>query len=74
MLYAFGKNHPLQGVAMNQKTFAQLRQSAQDLGIPTAAKLRKADLQQRLNLKSVPNRGALSKFHPLKYLRDLIEN
>lgn len=36
---------------MTEKTFAQLRQSAQESGIRGAAKLRKADLQQRLNVE-----------------------
>ena len=35
-------------VAMTEKTFIQLRQEAQKRGIPAAAKLRKAKLQQRL--------------------------
>lgn len=33
---------------MTEKTFAQLRQEAKEKGIPAAAKLRKADLQQSL--------------------------
>ncbi len=36
---------------MTEKTFAQLRQEAQESGIRGAAKLRKTDLQQRLNIE-----------------------
>lgn len=36
---------------MNNLTFAQLRQYAQVQGISVAAKLRKAELEQLLNLK-----------------------
>ena len=36
---------------MNNLTFAQLRQYAQAQGINVAAKLRKAELEQLLNLK-----------------------
>lgn len=34
---------------MTEKTFAELRQEAYKQGIPSALKLRKADLMQRLN-------------------------
>jgi hypothetical protein len=37
---------------MTEKTFAQLRQEAQESGIRGAAKLRKTDLQQRLNIEN----------------------
>ncbi|HEY9783532.1 MAG TPA: hypothetical protein V6D09_25770 [Leptolyngbyaceae cyanobacterium] len=36
---------------MKNLTFAQLRQYAQAQGISVAAKLRKAELEQQLNLK-----------------------
>ena len=36
---------------MKNLTFAQLRQYAQNQGLRVAAKLRKAELEQQLNLK-----------------------
>jgi len=38
-------------VTMTEKTFFQLRQLAQSRGIPAAAKLRKADLKQLLDVE-----------------------
>ncbi len=44
---------------MSEKTFVQLRLEAQGRGIPAAAKLRKADLQQRLYLEETGLPGSV---------------